>query len=216
VSLRFWPSGSPPNDHLCARRLLQSAGFKTDRSIYFSLGLDLKASQDAAKPSHGVAYIHDSDDDAGYKPNVYDRISIADLVAPSSAIAPREDDGWEVVEKSASPSPRLSLARHLLTTGAFIELRVQKEHGPSSFELPEDRAMREQREQAGRMPPKVYTAYDNEMPVSERPRNYRSEYADFPSQFRWHIADFGPFRPIAVTCREWLVRGTCSFGGACT
>lgn len=43
------------------------------------------------------------------------------------------------------------------------------------YEQPEERAMREQREQAGRMPPKVYTAYENEMPVSERPRNYRSK-----------------------------------------
>lgn len=74
--------------------------------------------------------------------------------------------------------------------------------------------MREQREQAGRMPPKVYTAYDDEMPVSERRRNYCSESA-MPSlsvAFQTRVSlTHELIRPLAVTCREWAVRGTCFF-----
>ena len=94
-------SASSPNADLCNLRLLQSAGFKIDRSVYSTLSLDLQAPKVAPKPGkHGVTYIHDSDENAADEPDVYDRILIQDLIAPISMAVPREDDGWEVVEKS--------------------------------------------------------------------------------------------------------------------
>lgn len=52
------------------------------------------------KPCHNVTYIHDSDEDAAQDADVYDRISYDDLIAPPTLLAPREDEGWEVVDKS--------------------------------------------------------------------------------------------------------------------